>query len=81
MAFQLIVHAKYVALVLPQNLDAFPPGYLKYLPRYNGETGSSAEDHLQAFLDFADNMNIEQEHVYMRLFVQSLEGNATTWFR
>ena len=54
---------------------------MKHLPRYNGESGSSAEDHLQAFLDFADNMNIEQENVYTRLFVQYLEGNVRTWFR
>lgn len=74
--FQLIVQARYVALILPTNLNVFPAGYLKYLPRYNGETSPSAKDHLQAFLDFVDNMNIEQENVYMRLFVQSLEGNV-----
>lgn len=80
MAFWPTIQARYVALVLPNNLDAFPNGYLKYLPKYNGETGPSAEDHLQAFLDFANNMNIEQENVYMRLFVQSLEGNVRIWF-
>ena len=69
MAFRPIVQAKYADLVLPNNLDAFPTRYLKYLPNYNGETGPSTEDHLQAFLDFAENMNIEQENVYMRLFV------------
>ena len=26
-------------------------------------------------------MNFEQENVYMRLFVQSLEGNVSIWFR
>jgi len=81
MAFQPVVQARYATLVLPNNLDAFPVGYLKYLPKYNGETGPSTEDHLQAFLDFADDMNIEQEIVYMRLFVQSLEGNVRIWFR
>ena len=69
MTFQPIVQARYASLVLPTNLHAFLAGYLKYLPRYNGETGPTTEDHLQAFLDFADNMNIEQENVYMRLFV------------
>lgn len=81
MASQPIVQARYAALVLPLVLDAFPNGYLKHLPRYNGETGPSVEDHLQAFLDFADNMNIEQENVYMRLFVQSIEVYVRTWFR
>lgn len=36
MEFQPIVQARYVDLVLTQNLDAFPPIYLKHLPRYNG---------------------------------------------
>lgn len=39
------------------------------------------EDHLAAFLDFADHMNIEHDDVHMCLFVQSLEGNAKIWFR
>jgi len=73
MAFQPIVQEIYAASVLPQVLDVFPNGYLKHLRKYNGETGPSAEDNLQGFLDFADSMNIEQENVYMRLFVQSLE--------
>jgi len=60
MAYQAIVQDRYATLVLPQNLNAFPLGYLKHLPRYNGEIGSSVEDHLQPFLDFVDNMNIEQ---------------------
>jgi len=81
MAFQPIVQARYAALVLPPNLDALLAGYLKYLPRYNGGTSPSIEDHILAFLDFANNMNIEQEIFYMRLFVQSLEGNVRIWFR
>ena len=59
----------------------FPDGYLKHLPRFNGETGPSAEDHIDGFLDFAGNMNIEHEDVYMWLFVQSLEGNVRICFR
>ncbi len=81
MAFQPIVQARYASLVLPPAIDAFPNGYLKHLPRYNGEIGPSVEDHLQAFLDFAHNMNIEQENLYMRFLVQSLEGNVRTWSR
>ncbi len=81
MAFQPILQARYATLVLPQNIDAFPHGYLEHLPKYNREIGSSIEDYLQAFLDFANNMNIEQENVYMRSFVQSLEENVRTWFK
>jgi len=76
MEFQPIVQARCENLVLPTNLDAFPTGYLKYFPKYNGEIGPSAKDHLHVFLDFADNMNIEQENVYLIFFVQSPEGNV-----
>ena len=64
-----MVQARYAVLHLPNQLNNFLDGYLKHLPRFNGETCLNAEDHLAAFLDFADNMNIEHEHVYMCLFV------------
>lgn len=70
-----------LALPLTDYLRHFIEGYLKQLPRYNGETRSNAEDHLFAFLDFADNLNIEHEDVFMRIFVQSLERNIRVWFR
>lgn len=75
------MQGRYAALVLPANLENFLDGYPKHLPRFNGETCPSAKDHVSAFLDFADNMNIEREDVYMRLFVQSLEGNVRILFR
>ena len=66
------VTAWYAALILPPTaqLHAFPNGYLKHLPRFNGETGPSEKYHLVALLDFTNNMNIEHEGVYTRLFVQ-----------
>lgn len=39
------------------------------------------EDHLAFFLNFADNMNVEEEDVYMKLFVYPLDGEVHTWFR
>lgn len=67
--FSNLLYKLHILPFLPNNLDAFLARYLKYLPKYNGETGPSIEDHLQAFLDFAENVNIEQENVYMILFV------------
>jgi len=69
MAFQPIIHTRYVALHLPNQRNNFPDVYLKHLPRFNHEIGLFAEDHLAKFLDFADNMNIEHEDVYMCLFL------------
>lgn len=80
-AFRPIVQEIYAALLLPNILNDFPVGYLKHLPRFNGETRFSTEDHLATFLDFFDNMNIEHENFYMRFFVQCLEGNVRIWFR
>lgn len=81
MAFQPIIQARYATLHLPNQLNNFPDGYLKHLPRFNGEADLSIEDHLATFLDFLDNMTIEHEDVYMQLFVQSLERNVRIWFR
>ena len=67
---QPIIQARYATLVLPNILNCFPDGYLKHFPIFNGEIGLSAEDNVASFLDFVDNMNIEHEDVYTRLFVQ-----------
>jgi hypothetical protein len=53
---------------------------MKYLPRYNGEGDVTAEEHLVAFYSFADNFNIDYANVWMRLFVQSLDGEVRKWF-
>jgi len=79
--FQPIIQDRYAALVLPGQLNNFPDEYLKHLPRFNGQTSFYVEDHFTAFLEFVDNMNIEHEDVYMRLFFRSLEGNVRIWFR
>jgi hypothetical protein len=77
-----IVAARYAPLVLPQVMYAFPPNdYMRYLPRFNGDGSVSAEEHLSSFYSFADNFNVEHVDVWMRLFVQSLNGEARKWFR
>jgi hypothetical protein len=68
-------------LVLPQNLNAFPKGdYMKYLPRYNGEGEVIVEENMVSFYIFAYNFKIEHADVWMRLFVQSLDGKVRKWF-
>jgi hypothetical protein len=54
---------------------------MKYFPRFNGEGEVIVEEHLKSFYSFADNLNVEHADVSMRLFVQSLDGEATKWFR
>jgi hypothetical protein len=77
-----IVETRYVPLILPQVLYAFPHNeYMKYFPKFNGEGEVTVEEHLNCFYSFADNFNVEHADVWMRLFVQSLDGEVRKWFR
>jgi hypothetical protein len=77
-----IVAARYAPLILPQPMNSLPVGdYLKYMPKFTGEEDTTAEEHLASFYSYADNLNIENEDVWMRVFVQSLDGEARKWFR
>jgi uncharacterized small protein (DUF1192 family) len=63
-------------------MNPLPAGdYLKYMPKFSGEGDITAEEHLVAFYNYADNLNIESEDVWMRVFVQSLDGEVRKWFR
>jgi hypothetical protein len=77
-----IVAARYAPLVLPQVMYAFPPNdHMRYLPIFNGEGSVTVEEHLSSFYSFANNFNVEHADVWMRLFVQSLYGEARKWFK
>ena len=77
-----MVATRYAPLVLPQPLNALPGGdYHKYLPRFNGQEETTIEEHWDAFLSYANNQNIEAKDVWMRVFVQSMDGEVRKWFR
>jgi hypothetical protein len=77
-----IVAARYAPLILPHPMNPLPAGdYLKYMPKFIGEGDITAEEHLAAFYSYVDNLNIENEDVWMRVFVQSLDGEVRKWFR
>jgi hypothetical protein len=42
------------------------------MPKLMGEEDIIAEEHLAAFYSYADNQNIENEDVWMRVFIQIL---------
>jgi hypothetical protein len=63
-------------------MNPIPAGdYLKYMPKFTGEGDVTAEEHLASFYSYADNLNIENEDVWMRVFIQSLDGEVRKWFR
>jgi hypothetical protein len=77
-----IVAARYSPLILPQPVNPLPTGdYLKYMPKFTREEDITTEENLVDFYSYADNLNIENEDVWMRVFVQSLDGEVRKWFR
>jgi hypothetical protein len=64
-----IVADRYAPLILPQPMNVLPSiDYLKYIPKFTGEEDIIVEEHLAAFYSYADNLNIENEDVWMRIF-------------
>jgi hypothetical protein len=64
-----IVAARYAPLILPNPTNLFSArDYLKYMPKFTGEGDITAEEHLAAFYSYADNLNIGDEDVWMRVF-------------
>jgi hypothetical protein len=77
-----IVATRYAPLILPHPMNPLPTGdYLKYMPKFTGEGDITAEENLAAFYSYADNLNIENEDVWIRVFVQSMDGVVRKWFR
>jgi ribonuclease HI len=77
-----ILANRYAPLVLPNPLSAMPTGdYQKYMPKFTGAGEYTAEEHIEAFYAYAENINISEEDVWTRVFVQSLDGQARKWFK
>ena len=77
-----ILVSRYTPLNLPNPLSTVPTrDYVKYIPKFTGEGDFTTEEHLEAFYGYAENINIEQEDVWTRVFVQSLDGQARKWFK
>jgi hypothetical protein len=49
--------------------------------KFTGKEEITAEEHLAVFYSYADNLNIENEDVWMRVFVQILDSEARKFFR
>jgi hypothetical protein len=77
-----ILASRYAPLVLPQPMNALPAtDYLKYIPQFTGEGDVTAEEHLSSFYRFTEIQAIKNEDVWMRVFVQSLDGDVRDWFK
>jgi hypothetical protein len=75
------VAARYGPLNLPQIFHDLSENYLKLISKYDGEKIISVEEHMLSFQYLTDNMFIENDDVFMRFFVQNLEGDVREWFK
>jgi hypothetical protein len=63
-------------------LNALPvDGYLKKLPKFTSEGDTTTKGHLEAFYSFTNNHAIENEDIWIRIFVHRLDGETRKWFR
>jgi len=51
------------------------------MPKFTGTEGVTTQEHLESFYSYADNLDISEDDVWMRVFIQSLDGEARMWFR
>jgi hypothetical protein len=79
---QQILDARYAPLIFPNPVSSMPIGdYQNYMPKFIGEGDVTVEEHIEAFYSYAENLNIEEEYVWTRVLVQSLDGHARKWFK
>jgi hypothetical protein len=55
--------------------------YQKYMPKFTRSRDYTAEEHIEDFDAYAENINISEEDVWTKFFVQSLDGQARKWFK
>ena len=48
----------------------------KYFPKFNGKHDNLGSHHVQMFNDLIGDYEIDHEDMHMKLFVQTLEGDA-----
>jgi hypothetical protein len=77
-----ILANRYAPLVFPNPLSALPTGdYQKYMPKFTRVGDYTAEEHIEAFYAYDENINISEEDVWTRVFFQRLDGQAWKWFK
>jgi len=68
-----IVAARYGPLVFLVPLNPMPVGeFQKYMPKFTGTEGVIAEEHLEAFYSYVDNLDISENDVWMRVLSRAL---------
>jgi hypothetical protein len=72
------VATRYAPLVLLVPLHDLPENYIKNLPKFTGEGDVTTTEHIHFFDQFANILGLKHEDVYLRIFVQTFEGQVQT---
>ena len=73
--------ARFAPLRLPVVLHDLPQNYSQRIYMFDGEGDITAKQHVTKFEDFVDLEEVDYADVKMRLFAQSLLGEAKKWFK
>ena len=76
-----MVAARFSLLALPAVLHDPPLNYAHRISLYDGEGNVTAKYHVGKFDDFMDLEEVDYEDVKLRLFSQSLSGEAKKWYK
>lgn len=67
-------------IALEGDQHELPKDYERRFQRFNPDSLSTAEDHIQKYTDTLKRMQIEYEDVACRMFPSNLEGRAMDWY-
>ena len=73
--------ARFSTLCFPVVLHDLPQNYSQRISLFDGEGGITTKQHVEKFEDFLDLEEVDYVDVKMRLFAQSLSGEAKKWFK
>ena len=73
--------ARFAPLRLPAVLHDLPQNYSQRISLFDGEGDITAKQHVAKFEDFIDLEEVDYPDVKLRLFAQSLSGEAKKWFK
>jgi len=68
------------AVNMPAPLHALPDAPEKWLPKFNPDDGTQAEEHINNFMLAVNLKGVTEQDVVVRLFPYTLQGSAGSWY-
>ena len=72
---------KYVPLVLPAQLHAMPQDYQSKIFLFDATGQYTSQQHVDKINNYFELHEIDESHVQMRLFAQTLTRDVKKWFK